>query len=202
MNELGNNEVELTEPVILKNEFGKRQGMYDNPEVYKIVVDQRQKNESWDSIAELLKGRGYENITGTQVSNIFTRAMAKAVVTHNTAKEVFDDYTPMLKEMYMEALKVFGTYVKQMRGIIDDINETDAEPLLKKMQIIKTIPIAVGLMREIRGCIDTQISLHDTIQGEVRKDNMDMASFMEQFDKHLKTLEKNGDIKIINPALK
>jgi hypothetical protein len=72
-----------------------------------------------------------------------------------------------------------------------------------KMSVAKTIPLSVGVMRELREYLKFQVELQDTIIKTQEKDVVWNESQMIQYmNDYLPSLEKSGKIKILDPMLK
>jgi hypothetical protein len=149
--------------VITKDRSGSK---YDVPEVRQYIRIKRDDGLSWSQIADGLKERGFDKISPTVCMNLYTTMIARSTVTHNAAKEVFDDFTEELKLSYGEAIKIIGEYIRTMRDIIEEMkkikNEDGDIDLLKaKMAIAKTIPTGVSILKEIREFVRFQAELQD-----------------------------------------
>jgi hypothetical protein len=167
------------EPLVISKQSGNK---YDIPEVRQYIKIKRDDGLTWQQIAEGLKERGFDKISPTVCMNLYTTMIARSTVTHNTAKEVFDDHTDAIKESYDQAISVIGTLVKRLRKIVEEIPEDNTQD---KMMVLKAIPYAVSIMKEIREGVEFQASLQDKVTKEGTKQiEMTAAETMDFLNKY------------------
>jgi predicted double-glycine peptidase len=190
------------EPIVINNKLTKSK--YETPEVTNYIIENRNKGVTFEDIAKGLRERGFETINPSTVQKLHLKLIAKSVTVHNTAKEVFDNHTDTLNKMYGESLKLMGIYVKKLREIIETLeNAEDPDSLEVKGNIIRTIPVAVQVMREIRSSVETQMELQDKITKTSEKEVVwNEGQMLEYVNDYLKVLEQNGQIKILDNNLK
>jgi intein-encoded DNA endonuclease-like protein len=188
----------IEEPlVITKAASGNK---YDIPEVRQYIKIKRDDGLSWSQIAEGLKDRGFDKISPTVCMNLYTTMIARSTVTHNTAKEVFDDHTDAIKESYDQAISVIGTLVRRLRKIVEEIPEDDTSD---KLMVLKTIPFAVSIMKEIREGVEFQASLQDKITKEGTKQiEMTAAETMDFLNKYQDEVIKEKILEIARSIAK
>lgn len=151
---------------------------YAEPWITEYIIEKRNQKLPWETIAEGLRVRGLPNITAGQCSSLHKRALARTVTTSTDAKEDFIEFTQDLKNIYGDAIKLMGDYVKSLRYINEEIgkskvvdDEGKIDILKTQMAIAKQIPLATGLMREVREYVKNQMSLYDIIQ-ETKEDDV------------------------------
>jgi gas vesicle protein len=167
------------EPLVISKQSGSK---YDIPEVRQYIKIKRDDGLTWQQIAEGLKERGFDKIGPTVCMNLYTTMIARSTVTHNTAKEVFDDHTDAIKESYDQAISVIGTLVKRLRKIVEEIPDEETSD---KLMVLKAIPFAVSIMKEIREGVEFQASLQDKITKEGTKQiEMTAAETMDFLNKY------------------
>jgi hypothetical protein len=179
----------------------KSRGKYDNEEVISFIIEKKNEGKSGVVIADLLKQRGYEKIDPSLVQELYRIGIARSVTFHNTAQEQFTDFTEQLKESYNDSIQLMGELVKTLRLYVQEIKETDVGSLEGKSLIIKTIPLAVNIMKEIREHVKLQSDLQDkiitTAQEEVKLTSSDVMNtvrdYSEKIMKELKRKEKEAE---------
>jgi hypothetical protein len=99
------------------------------------------------------------------------------MVTSTEAKEDFIDFTSQLRDIYGDVISLMGNYVKVLRNINDELGKIEVvdengkvNVLQTQMAIAKQIPLATGLMKEVREYVKNQIALYDVIQETKDKD--------------------------------
>jgi hypothetical protein len=194
-----------TEPVILKLTSDSK---YDKPEVREYIV--RKNNEGWNNtqIADGLRERGYDKITPQTVSELRKLVIARATVQSNTVSEQFEEYQVMLKDTFGESIKALGEYVKAIRVLQEEFDKVrtedgDLDVVKAKMAIFKTIPQAVGLMREIRSYMEFATEMVNEVktttkEGVIYSTEQIMSQVNDYWPMYLRDAEKRGDIKILN----
>ena len=156
-------ETQTVEPVIITKDSGNK---YDRPDVRKYIQVKKADGWNWAEIADGLKERGYDKISGAICSNIYTKMTAKAVVHSTEGKELMEDLTDEVKKSYQDAIQILGQLVKNLRVAVEEANPEDVD---NKMEILKVIPYATNLMKSIRENMALQLSLQDTIIKEGEK---------------------------------
>jgi hypothetical protein len=153
------------------------QSPYDEVWVKEYVIEQRNNKKTWEEIAEGLKERGLDKITGQKCSSIHKEALARTLTTSTEAKEDFIEFTQDLKNMYGDSIKLMGEYIKALRNINEELGKIEiidqdgkVNVLQTQMAIAKQIPLATGLMKEVREYVKNQISLYDTIEATKEQD--------------------------------
>ncbi len=184
---------------------------YETPEVISYIVDKRNEGETFKTITNGLKQRGFEEITTSTVSGIHKKATARSIIYHNSAKEAFEDYTGELKNTYSEAIKLLGEYVSKLREVKKELDnsaeemEDGVETVKAKLRILQTIPLATSLMKEIREYMKFEMDLQDKIITEQKKEvwnESQMVDYvMKYMPKLLKQYEKDGKINIIDKTI-
>jgi hypothetical protein len=190
------------EPVVLREALGQRDGKYDNDEVVSYIVENRNDNKTFEVIADGLKQRGYDSISSNQVSELYNKAIARAVVTHNTANKKFTDFSGELDKMYSQAINVMARLINVLDKIYDEFETSDMETMQKYLMFIKLAPQIKMTVSEIRELLTEYKSNQDKIMIETKNMAMKESDMIEFINKYLKTLEKSGQIKILDPALK
>lgn len=156
-------ETQTVEPVIITKDSGNK---YDRPDVRKYIQVKKADGWNWAEIADGLKERGYDKISGAICSNIYTKMTARAVVHSTEGKELMEDLTDEIKKSYQDAIQILGQLVKNLRVAVEEANPEDVD---NKMEILKVIPYATNLMKSIRENMALQLSLQDTIIKEGEK---------------------------------
>lgn len=186
---------------------------YSEPWIKEYIVEERNRKKTWEEIATGIQERGMPNITAQKCSTIWKEALAKTMVTSTQAKEDFIEFTNDLRLIYGDAIKLMGEYVKTLRLVNEELGkvvvvdeEGKVNVLQTQMAIAKQIPLATGLMKEVREYVKNQISLYDTIQKTGEEDVVwNESQILEYFGQHepirLKQLEEQGDIKILNKQI-
>jgi len=181
---------------------------YEKEWIVEYIVDERNKNKTWQEIVDGLKERGEESISTGVVSKLYKKALARTITTVTEAKEEFIDFTEQLREVYGDVISLMGAYVRALRGIneeLDKIRQEDEEGkidvLATQLAIAKQIPQATGLMKEVREYVKNQIALYDVIQETKEKDVVwseeKMIEYVKEFlPTYLKELEAQGKIEI------
>lgn len=194
-----------TEPVVLKEDMSHVKSDSNVPEVREYIAEMRNNNLTFVEISDGLKTRGF-NVDPNTISKMYKEIIAKSIVTHNTAKEEYDDFSEALRETYKEAIGLLGEYVRNLRAINKKFSEVqtddgDVDTLQAKLMVAKTIPLAVGLLKEIREYNKFQADLADTIT-HMKEGKLEITNNMEEqrkwFPLLCKEAEKIGAIKILD----
>lgn len=200
---------QVHEDIILKENKGK----YEKPWIIEYVVEERNKDKTFEDIANELKERGETSITANVCSTLYKQALARTMTTSTQAKDDFIDFTHELKEIYGDAIKLMGNYVKTLRTINEEISKAtpvnedgSIDILTTQLLISKQIPQAVGLMKEVREYVKNQIGLYDIVQQTQEKDVVWSESKMLEYVKeflptYLKELEKEEKIIIKDKSI-
>lgn len=190
-----------------------RESKYSEPWIKEYIVEERNNKKTWEEIAEGLRERGLDKITAIKCSSIHKEALARTLTTSTAAKEDFIEFTQALKDMYGDSIKLMGEYVKVLRKINEELSKIEVidedgkvNVLQTQMAIAKQIPLATGLMKEVREYVKNQISLYDTIQETKEEDvvwsSSKMIEFYSQFEPtRLKQLEEEEKIKILDKSI-
>lgn len=190
------------EPVTLKvGRPGTRKGKYEEPEVIEFVVEKRNENKTWAEIADLLKLRGYDKITPTEVSRIHKVALTRSINVHNTASESMEDFTDDLNLMRAKSLRQVRLMVEKLEQYQDLISQDEDLPVTQ--QIIKFLSLAPTLkilLTEIREEFKLAASVQDKIITEQKQmvwSEQQMIEYASEFmETYLRDLEKQGKISI------
>jgi hypothetical protein len=195
-------EVEITGKTI-----GETGSKYDTPEITAYILDGKTKGKSFSEITQGLKDRGFDKIAPQTVSDLYARAIAKATVVHNQASDDFEEYQEIIKQQYGESINLMGEYVKLLRNLLKDMkeryaNSEDEDKLSARGELVKSIPYATNIMKEIREYAKLQMELGDKVYLERSKEVWNEGEIMDYVNKYLKTLEKNGQVRILDPCLR
>ena len=167
-------------------------GKHEEPWILEYVVEERNKKKTWEEIAGGLKERGQVTITPQICSTLHKKALARTLTTSTTAKEDFIEFTEQLREIYGDAIKLMGEYVRALRTINEELGKIavvdedgKVNVLQTQMAIGKQIPLATGLMKEVREYVKNQIALYDVVQETKEKDVVwsenQMLNYIEQY---------------------
>lgn len=172
------------EPVII-NETKGINSKYDNPEVISFIIEKKNEGNTFSTIKDLLKKRGYDKIEASMISNLYKLGLARSVTYHNTAQKEFTDFSGELKKSYQESIELLGIMVRTLRGLVEQIKESDPDSITGKSLIIKVIPQAVQIMKEIREHVKLQTDLQDqivtTAQEEVKLTTSDIVEKVNEY---------------------
>lgn len=186
--------------------FDTQGSKYDDPEIVAYIIENYNRGKNFKEITDELKERGYPKIARQTVSELYSKAVAKATITRTARKEYFDDFMEPIVQNYGEAVTLMGEYVKLLRSYLqqlkDKMNDLDEDDLKLKSEIIKSIPYATGVMKEIRAIAETQMDMQDKIQAERSQMGMTEGDMVSFINKYLPILEKSGKIKILDPIIK
>lgn len=195
-----NTEELIHEPVLV--DADERSGKYDKPEIYAYIVENRNKDKSWSEIAQGIEERGYGSMTPDTASKLWSKALARSIVIHNTAQEQFDDFSSELQKMYSKAIAVLSRHIDILDKIYTEFETSDMETMQKYLMYIKLAP-------QIKMTADTILSYlreykdgQDKLITEKKNEVWSASEMIEYINKYLKTLEKSGQVKILDPALK
>ena len=205
----------MNEPVVLKMNNDGRKSKYDNDEVYSFVVENRNKEKTWEQISEGLQARGYEEVNPSKVSEIHARAIAKSVLIHNTATEKFTDFSKELDEMNSKRIKILNVLLDHVQRLNDELaNCEDNELLIRTTRHIRMYPQIMSALSETRQTIDSYMSQQDKVLEEknamIWSEGQVLESINEKFPELLREFIKtkrvkvnmDGSIKIVDPLLK
>jgi hypothetical protein len=186
---------------------------YDVPWIKEYVIEERNRKKTWEEIANGLKERGMQNVTAQKCSTIWKESLARTMITSSAAKEDFIDFTNDLRLIYGDSIKLMGEYVKTLRNVNEELSkvvvvdeEGKVNVLQTQMAIAKQIPLATGLMKEVREYVKNQISLYDTIQKTGEEDIIwneeRVIGYLNTFlPTYLKQQEEIGTIKILDKSI-
>jgi NAD+--asparagine ADP-ribosyltransferase len=184
------------EPV--KEEALTKRRKYEEPWIIEYIVEERNKQKSFDDITKGLKERGEESISQQEVIRLFKVAAAKTVTTKNTAKADFVDFTEQLRGIYGDVINLMGGYVRSLRSINEELEKIKIEDeegkiniLATQMSIAKQIPLATGLMKEVREYVKNQISLYDIVQ-ETKEKSLSVSDVLEQTNEYFPIMLKEN----------
>jgi hypothetical protein len=173
-----------------------------NPKVYEIVLDGKRNGKTYQDISTELKTKGFE-VNPTKARQIYLKGTAQNIVEHTEAKEIFNEYTDELKEMYGDSLELMRIYLNEIKKLLKQIkNAEDDDSMSTKIMTLKTLPTAISLFREIRESVDTNISIQDKITKVAQKDVIyNDGQILETLNKYWPTFvkEKIKKLKEIYP---
>lgn len=155
------NQEQTTEPIIIG------EGSKENPEIYEIIVEKRNDGATWEEVSKALELRGFGKIAPQKLSSLHKVATARAIVTHNTAQEVFNDYTDIITETYGEGISL----IKDLLGNLREINKLlkekcdqgDMDTLQLKQMVIENIPQAAKILDQLLKFTKFQAELQDQV---------------------------------------
>lgn len=191
----------------------ERKGKYDEPWIKEYIIEERNQNKTWEEIVNGLKERGLDKITAQTCSKLYKESLARTLTTSTEAKDDFIEFTKQLKDIYKDSITLMGEYVKALRRINQELlnikvtEDDDKTTLLQtQMSIAKQIPLATGLMKEVREYVKNQISLYDTIQETKEEDvvwsEAKMLSYVNEFlPIYLKQQDELGTIRILDKSI-
>jgi len=203
-------EQESSEPIVIIED---KKGIYEEPWVKEYIILERNKGKTYQDIADGLRDRGIDKASPAMVMTSWKRFAATAQVSSTEAKDDWISFTEDLKALYGDSIKLMGEYVRRLRHIIeliDGLEEKNEEGKSNKLElqiaISKQIPLATGIMREIREYVKNQIGLYDTISRTAEKDVVyspqQMMEWFNQFmPEYLRAQEKEGKIKILDKTI-
>jgi hypothetical protein len=162
-----------------------------DPKVYEIVLDGKRNGRTYKSISEELRNKGFE-VNPTKARQIYLKGSAQNIVEHTEAKEIFNEYTDELREMYGDSLELMGIYLKEIKKLLKQIQAAeDDDSMSTKIMTLKTLPTAVSLFREIRESVDTNISIQDKITKVANKEVIyNDGQILETLNKYWPTFVK------------
>jgi hypothetical protein len=197
-------EEQIHEEIELKEQPDSRVGSkYDNQEVLSFIVENRNQDKSFDEIAQNLRLRGYPNIVASQVSDLHAKAIARSTLHHNTALEKFTDFSMELDEMNKKRMRILDKMLDTIETLNKELtNNEDLDLEQKTIKHIRLYPQIVAVLSEfnrtLQSYMDSQDKIVKTKEGMVWNE----AQMLNYINQYLKTLDKNGQIKIIDQALK
>lgn len=194
------------EPVILKSNPSKLRTKYDQPEIIEYVVEKRNKDWTWEKIADGLKERGFDNITSVECSKLYKVAIARSVTVHNTSQEMFTDFSEELNFMNAKGLKVLRRLIEGLESIADLLDASDELSVLQKqlkfVQLAPQIKMALSEIREqIRDFKEGQDKIIQTQESMVWSEDKMIQYWNDYQPTMLKELEKQGKIKILDKTI-
>jgi len=178
--------------------------MYDNPDLIRKVVELRSSSgdKTYDMIAEDLKVE-YPNISRQKVAELFKKGVARSITIEKRAGKKFDDFSAELNKMYQRAVKLMGSYLSALEHVntkLEELGDDGLDSLSARKQIVKMLPEATKLWKELREYmkfhIDQQEKITETRDAEV-------WTYQEYVDKTKETLDLLEDegYTIIKPEI-
>lgn len=180
-----NSEEQLTEPVLVDT---SKNSKYDTDEVYQIVVEKKNQGMNFSEIAEALKLRGYDKITSTKVSEVYTKAIARAVRTHNVAQEKFTDFSVQLDEMNVKRLQI-------LNGLLDNViafaelaeGDKEMTSMQKKTLRFKYYPQIISTLSEFNRVMDSYLASQDKVIKAIEAEKTTPLDVMQLINKQLES---------------
>ena len=184
---------ELNEPILIGDKLIQEE--YDKPEIISYVVENKNLGKSYQDIVTGLKARGFDSITDNTVKNIYKTAYARSIRTSNTAKKEYEEFTKELVSLYGQALELMKEYIKNMREINTKLNNVvnengDVDILQTKLMVAKTIPMAIGLLKEIREYNAFQADLAEKIE-QTQEIGMTSSDVLKEINQQMKDEKHN-----------
>lgn len=176
---------------------------YDDPDVITYIVDGRTKGKTFSDITEGLRERGFPNIQQNKVSELYYKAVAKVNHYHNSAADKFTDFSEQLNIMNEKRMRIINDLLDVVQRLNKELNEAEDLNLLEKtMKHIRLYPQIISILSEFNRVFDSYIAYQDRVEKAQEASVWNESDMIGYIDKYLKTLEKNGQIKILDNTLK
>jgi len=179
------------------------QSKYDNPELIRRVVELRSDNLTWEVIADKVRDE-YPKINNKKVSELYKKGIARSVTVEKRAGKKFDDFSKELNKMYRDAVGLMQDYLEALREINTELetmkNNKELDTLTARKHIIKTIPEATRLWKELREYMKFHLDQQEKIIETSKEEIWDYQTFADKTKEVLGTLETEGYV-IIPPEI-
>jgi len=174
----------------------------DTPEILEKIVSLRSKDYTYRDIVETLKEEFNLNITQSRVSQLYKKAIARSVTKESRTGKKFSDFSEELDRMYRRSVALMEEYVTALEHIASELADLAAtgelETISAKKMLIKTIPEATKIMKELREFMKLHLEQQDKIIETQQQEAWTFQDFMDNTKESLDLLEKEGMIVKLN----
>jgi len=198
-------EKEIGEPRKTRAQF-EVNTKYDKPEVEDMVISLRDKGNTWEEVTNIMRDELEEpTMSRSMTQKIYNTALAKTITTEKRAGKKFSDHTDSLNKMYATTVKVLTRYVNAAELLTDQMEEMvdsgDVTAVKAYGLLLKSAPQMKSISSEIREFMKLQLDMQDKIKIEQKGFIYDEMQMLDEIDKVLTKLEKEGKIRWIKQKI-
>jgi hypothetical protein len=175
---------------------------YEKPEVEDRIVDLRNEGKSWEDITEVMRVELEEpKMSKGLTQKVYNRAIARTITTEKRAGKKFKDHTNELDRMYGRIVKTLEKYSnaaeKIADGLEEEVNKNNIDAIKAYAFMLKSAPQMKAISSEIREFIKLQLDMQDKIRIEQAGLIYDDTRILDEIEKAINRLEKEGKIRWI-----
>jgi len=172
--------------------------LYTDGDFRDRLVTLRNDGKNWDDVSRILKKEYDCTISSQLSSDLYSRITATTITLERKAGADYSRFRDELKRMYGDSLDKLKILMKALDIILNKFtNSNDEEELNMAYKLMKMMPSIKGLISEIREFNKFQKEQEDTIKAQQEKLYYTPQAINKQLELVLKTLAKEGKIKII-----
>jgi len=159
----------------------------------KKVIQLRSKGKTWDEIAKQV---GINIMTAKKYYN---EEMGMSVTMSKPHGNYFQKHLEYMEERYSGVVETTDRLHNMAKKAIDTIEEQDIDDVRTYVKFMKTAPVILQIIREIREQIEGLRKENGEITMEMKKRMPTLSDFNKQLNEAIITLQEQGYIVIKKP---